>query len=297
MTIRPRSAAAIGVTTGVFLLYVLTLSPSAAMWDAGEYLAAARSLGIPHQPGNPLYVLIGHVAGMLPLSPSYAVRVNLLAAFCSAVTAGLWFLCAERLLRDRIDREGPRLAAAALAALLGATAFTVWNQSVVMEKVYPIALVALALTSYLVLRWLDTEPGRQSDRLLVLITYLIGLGYAVHPAGLLTAPSVAAAVTVHRPRTLLRWRFIALLAGALVFGASPFAVLPIRAAYQPFINESAVSACEHGTIEARCTFSAETARRLAATILREQYGGNPVAIRRAPFVAQVEMFWLYFKWQ
>src|SRR5213075_1121732 len=49
--------------------------------------------------------------------------------------------------------------------------------------------------------------------------------------------------------------------------------------------------------EVRCTFSAETARRLVGTIQREQYGGNPVAIRRAPFVAQVEMFWLYFKWQ
>src|SRR5213075_1558480 len=131
----------------------------------------------------------------------------------------------------------------------------------------------LALTSYLVLRWLDTAPGRQADRLLVLIAYLVGLGYAVHPAGLLTVPSVAAAVTVHRPRTLLRGRFIGLLAGALLVGASPFAVLPIRAAYQPFINESAVSACENGRLEVGCTFSAETARRLVGTIQREQYGG------------------------
>ena len=297
MTNRDRYLAAAGTTAAVLALYLVTLSPSAAMWDAGEYIAAVKSLGVPHQPGNPLFILIGHVAGLLPMSPDYAVRINLLAALASAVTAGLWFLCAERALRDSIDDGGLRLAASAGAALLGATAFTVWNQSVVMEKVYPLALVTLALTSWLLFVWLDRHEGRASDRLLVLIAYVIGLGYAIHPAGLLTGPAVAAAVAVKRPRTLLRWKLIAVLAAAFVGGASPFAVLPIRAAYQPFINESAVSACENGKLEARCTLSAETARRLAGTIQREQYGGNAVAVRRAPFSAQVQMFWLYFKWQ
>src|SRR5207249_10776338 len=76
-----------------------------------------------------------------------------------------------------------------------------------------------------------------------------------------------------------------------------FAVLPLRAAHQPFINESAISACENGTIEARCTFSKETARRLVGAIQREQYGGNPIMVRRAEFSAQLQMLWLYFKWQ
>ena len=132
------------VTAAVFLLYLLTLSPSAAMWDAGEYIAAVKSLGVPHQPGNPLFVLIGHVAGMVPLSSNYAVRINILAALGSAIAGGLWFLCAERVLRERIASNRTRLAAAAVAALLGATAFTVWNQSVVMEKVYPVSLAGLA---------------------------------------------------------------------------------------------------------------------------------------------------------
>jgi len=296
MTIRSRSVA-LAVTVAVFGLYLLTLSPSTAMWDAGEYIAAAKSLGIPHQPGNPLYGLVSHAFGLLPFSTNYAVRVNVLAALCSAITAGLWFLCAERLFRPRIASDVARNSAAALAAFLGATAFTVWNQSVVMEKVYPLALVALALTSWLMLRWLDLEPGREADRLLVLMAYVVGLAYAIHPAGLLTAPSVGIAILARRPRTLLRWRLLGVVAAAAAFGASVFAVLPLRAAHQPYINESAVSACENGTLEAHCTFSGETARRLVGTIQREQYGGNPVAERRAPFVAQVEMFWLYFKWQ
>jgi hypothetical protein len=297
MTTRLRYLSAAAVSAVVFVIYRLTLAPATAMWDAGEYIAAAKSLGIPHQPGNPMFVLIGRAFGLLPLSSSYDVRINLLAALAGALTAGFWFLCAERLLRHKIEAVAGRLMAAAGTALLGAAAFTVWNQSVVMEKVYPLALLGLAVISWLVLEWLDTAEGRASDRVLVLITYLVGLTYAVHPAGLLTAPAVALAVATHRPRTLTRWRLMALLPIAFLFGTSPFAMMPIRAAHQPYINESAVSACETGTIAARCTFSKETARRLIGTINREQYGGNAVLARRGPFVAQVQMYWLYFKWQ
>lgn len=298
---RVRWLAAAGLTVSVFLLYLATLSPGVAMWDAGEYVAAAASLGIPHPPGNPLFILIAHVAGLIPFSDVYAVRINVLAAAASAVAAGFWFLCAERLLRTILPRDAHRLVAAASASLLGATAFTVWNQSVVMEKVYPISLAALALTSWLVLVWLDSASLRgeekRADRVLILIAYLTGLAYAIHPAGLLTAPATAVAVLAHRPATIRRWRLMAILGAAFFVGTSPFAVLPIRAAHQPYVNEGAASACEDGTIAAACTFSAETAGRLKAMIEREQYGGNAVIKRRGPLSAQFGMFWLYFRWQ
>ena len=294
---RNRYLAAAGVTLSVFIIYLLTLSPSVAMWDAGEYLAAVKSLGIPHQPANPLFVLIANVAGMLPLSDVYAIRINVLAAFASAITAGFWFLCAERVLRDRIERDWERLAAAAAAALLGATAFTVWNQSVAMEKVYPIALTGLAIVSWLVLLWFDAPEEKRQDRLLVLIAYLTGLIYAVHPAGLLTAPATATAVLAHRPRAFLRWKLQLVLIGAFFFGTSPFAFLPIRSAHEPAVNVSAVSACEGRGIAVGCTLSTETARRLKGVIQREQYPPNPMTVRRAPFTAQLEQYWMYFSWQ
>ena len=39
----------------VFLLYFITIAPSAWMWDTGEYIAAAKILGLPHPPGNPFF--------------------------------------------------------------------------------------------------------------------------------------------------------------------------------------------------------------------------------------------------
>ncbi len=65
---RPPYAAAVGVTALVLLGYMLTLAPTVTFWDAGEFIAAAKTLGIPHPPGTPLFVMIAHVwALLLPL--------------------------------------------------------------------------------------------------------------------------------------------------------------------------------------------------------------------------------------
>ena len=76
---------AVGMGVLVLLLYLITLAPSTAMWDTSEYIAAAYTLGLPHPPGNPLFVLIGRVFCILPIAPTVAARINLLAAICSAV--------------------------------------------------------------------------------------------------------------------------------------------------------------------------------------------------------------------
>ncbi|HEX6575092.1 MAG TPA: DUF2723 domain-containing protein, partial [Gemmatimonadaceae bacterium] len=125
----------------VFILYYITLSPSAWMWDTGEYMAASKVLGLPHPPGNPFFMLVAHVFGELPLPGGYAQRINTMAAVASAVSAGFWFLVTERILSGWLPRSWQRLTGAALATLIGATAFTVWNQSVVNEKVYTMTLL------------------------------------------------------------------------------------------------------------------------------------------------------------
>src|SRR6185503_3865974 len=179
MTTRLRWYSAGALSALVFAVYRITLSPATSMWDAGEYIATAKSMGIPHPPGNPMYTLIAHAFGLIPLSASYDIRINTLAALASAITAGFWFLVAERVLRDKIENSAARIMAAAGASLFGAGAFTVWNQSVSMEKVYPLALLGLAITSWLTLKWIDEPEGRTSDRLLVLALYLVGLTYAI----------------------------------------------------------------------------------------------------------------------
>src|SRR5918911_1400214 len=219
---QPSYRAAALASALIFILYVLTLAPSTAMWDTSEYIAAAYTLGLPHPPGNPFFVLIGRVFTLLPIAPTIAARVNVLAAICSALSAGMWFLVTERVLVSWFSRRWQRIVGGVTAAVIGAAAFTVWNQSVVNEKVYTVSLFGLALVSWLTVRWCDDPDGPRADRILVLIAYLLGLGYANHMAGMLPLPAVAAAVLRVRPRTILRWQLLLACAGALLLGMTPF---------------------------------------------------------------------------
>src|SRR5258708_11491889 len=205
---RPSYIAAAIVSLAVLVLYLLTLAPNTAMWDTSEYIAAAYPLGLPHPPGNPLFVLIGRVFSIIPIAGSIATRVNILAALCSAVSAGMWFLITERVLVGWFPERWQRIVVGALAALIRATAFTVWHQSVLNEKVYTVSLVGLAVISWLMIRWSDEPDGRYADRTLVLVAYLLGLGYANHMAGMLARPAATPAVIVRPPHTLLRSKLI-----------------------------------------------------------------------------------------
>jgi hypothetical protein len=293
---RPSYLAAAATTAAVFVLYLLTLAPTTAMWDTSEYITAAYTLGLPHPPGNPLFVLIGRVFAILPIATTVALRINVLAAVCSAVSAGMWFLITERVLVGWFAERWKRILGGALAALIGATAFTVWNQSVVNEKVYTVSLLGIAIISWLMIRWSDDPDGRKADRLLVLVAYLCGLGYANHMAGMLVAPAAGLAVLVVRWRTILRWRLLLACAAALLFGITPFAMQPIRAAHFPALNEGEPTACRNG-LQVRCTFSKGTYDAFMYNFNRGQYGKPQLTERQAPFSAQIGMWWLYFKWQ
>ena len=293
---RPSYLAAAIASTAVLLLYLITLGPSTAMWDTSEYIAAAYIVGLPHPPGNPFFVLLGRVFSILPIAPTVAARVNLLAAMCAAVSAGMWFLITERVLVSWLAERWQRIAGGALAALIGATAFTVWSQAVVNEKVYTVALVGVALVAWFTVRWCDEPDSPKADKLLILIAYLLGLGYANHMAGFLAAPSVGIAVLIRRPATLIRWRLLLACAGAVALGVTPFATQPIRSAYFPVINEGETTGCRT-EIGWKCTFSKETWRAFKYNFDREQYAKPSVFERQVPFTAQVGMWWMYFKWQ
>jgi hypothetical protein len=83
-TARIRIAWAVLVFIVSLTVYTLTLAPTVTLVDSGELIVAASSLGVAHPPGFPLYVVLAHLATLVPIG-SVAVRVN----FASAIFAAL----------------------------------------------------------------------------------------------------------------------------------------------------------------------------------------------------------------
>jgi len=188
-TPRPPYRAAIAVTLAVLAGYLLTLAPSVTFWDAGEFIAAARVLGVPHPPGTPLFVMIAHVWALLAPIGEYAARTNLLSALLSAAGAGCFFLVAHESLRAFEPRL--RLAGAVAGALLGAFTFTNWQNSNETE-VYAIATFTIAAMSWSAMLWRRrrSEPG--AGRLLLLVVYFAGVSIGNHLLALLAGPAIVA---------------------------------------------------------------------------------------------------------
>jgi hypothetical protein len=316
----------------VFLIYLATLAPTTAFWDTSEYIAAAKVLGIPHPPGNPLFVILAHSFGLLPLAASYAVRINLFAAVTSAAAAGFWFLVAERWLRGIVAQRWARYAAAFAGVLVGATSWTVWNQSTVNEKVYTLSLLSMALVLWLVVRWGDDAPGTHRDRWLVLIAYVLALTSTNHMMGVLALPALAVYVLWTDWRTVLRpWAIVTFYALLLAVSGEWIAMLhggPLggililltigvlgyalwKSPRDPLVYLGLVAviagiSLNYFWLPMRAAQFPPInegepvgflSQALQDVLNRVQYGKPPLSQRQATFTAQLANFWQYFSWQ
>jgi len=172
----------------VLVGYVITLAPTVTLWDAGEFITAAKVLGVPHPPGTPLFVLLGNVWGGIIRVDGYAWRLNLMSACFSAAGAGCLFLVAQRLLAG----AAPWLSSggAAAAAILSAFAFTEWQNSNETE-VYAVATFSIAAICWLCLRWRDVRGTPRALHILLLIIYIAALSIGNHLLALLVGPAVS----------------------------------------------------------------------------------------------------------
>jgi hypothetical protein len=310
---RPPYLAAALAAAGVFVLYVITLAPTTAFWDTSEYIATATIMGIPHPPGNPLFVVLARAWDLLltPLGLSTAVRINLFSALMGALAHGCWFLLADRILSFYSTDRVFRLIGASAAVIVSATAFTVWNQSNVNEKVYTVTLFTIALLSWLAFRWRDHLGEGKDDNLILLMIFILALSVGNHLMAFLAAPALLAYILIVAPRTLLNWKLYATGIFIALLGLSIHLYLPIRAGLDPVINE-ADPTCETvgSAIVSVATMGRAGCPDLSAALRRQQYDKpsmlkNPIAYSQGYDVprdagligAQMANYGQYFDWQ
>ena len=187
-----------GIAAALFVLaeviYLMTMAPTLSFWDCGEFIATAYTLGVPHPPGAPFFLLVGRLFSMIPFFEDIGARVNLLSTLSASATVALTYLIIVRLI-VMYRKTGPgswdtleKLSAyggAAVGALSLAFSDSFWFNAVETE-VYAPSLFFTALAVWFIVRWYDEEHEEGSERWLMAAMYVIGLSIGVHLLSLLT---------------------------------------------------------------------------------------------------------------
>lgn len=159
------------------VVYLATLAPGATLWDSGEFLAAIRTLGVPHPPGTPLFVFGARAWAALLGGVPFTLAVNAFSAVSAAATAAImaWLLA----------RWTGSASAAIAGAVVGGTMAAVWQGATEAEVYAPAALaVALALVAA------EHAGVRWSLRHRTVIAAVFGLAVPLHISVLVAGPAV-----------------------------------------------------------------------------------------------------------
>jgi len=194
----------------VLIVYVLTMAPTVTFWDAGEFIAASYTLGVPHPPGTPLFVLLGRILAILPLPMEIAARLNFVSVLCGSLSALLIFLIAVKILEAMVtdsEKPGARLVingGAFVCAIIPPFLFTVWSNSTEFE-VYSIATTTILFCSWLMIYMGSLKDSRRIKNILLLVIYIVSLSIANHLIVLLVSPAVIIYTMLHDRRNWKYW--------------------------------------------------------------------------------------------
>ncbi len=182
-----------------FIVYLLTLEPTASWWDCGEYISTAYKLQVGHPPGAPTFQLIGRFFSLWAFGDTsrVALMVNVMSAFSSGLTILFLFWTITLLARKLVKTEnGYTLNQVVIllgSGFVGAMAYTFSDSfwfSAVEGEVYAMSSAFTAITFWIILKWEEVADEKHSLRWLILIAFLIGLTVGVHLLNLLTIPAI-----------------------------------------------------------------------------------------------------------
>ena len=248
------------------------MAPTVTFVDSGELIVAAHFLGVAHPPGFPLYIVLAHLASLVPIG-NIAQRIHFASALFAALAAALITLVtaelitahayaqAQRKLKRKRERHAKKvlpssspsfitLAPALAAGLLVAFSRTLWSYATIAE-VYTLNALLITVVFWLMVNWRRKIIGddrataskrppviRDHDWLLYVAAAVFGLALGVHHVTVaLMLPALALLVwATQGPRFFASRRL--LYAAILSFAAliAVYSYLPISASRAPIIN-------------------------------------------------------------
>ncbi len=249
--------------------YISTAAPDLTFWDASELITAAHTLGIPHAPGTPVWVLFGKLAVWVFSQATPPRAVTLLSVWAAALTGGASAWLAARWIGGR---------GAVVAAVIAGTTYSIWLNATETE-VYSVALLASVLMLFAG-EWAGRHDASDDQRRRgrAIIAFIVGLSVPLHLSVLVALPAaIAFAWRGVRPtrNDVLSWFALAAL------GFSAVALLPIFSSHGPALDSG------HPV----------TLRSLIAVLRREQFQVAGLWPRMAPLWLQLANVFEWADWQ
>jgi hypothetical protein len=311
-------------------LYIRTMAVSASFWDAGEFIASAYILGVPHSPGTPLYILMGKVFTLLPIPISIAQKVNFLSTLCGALGVLFAYILIVKFL-DYVSGKSTnseqsliKVAGGLVGALFLACSETYWINAIEAE-VYAMSCLLMGFMTWLGIKWSENPASHKATLLIYLLFYLLALSVGFHLGTILAFSGIFFFVWLTANKPFSNFEFLIACIGVGIFVADAtlyregqatlvmlFIYLGIVAwlfnSKSPFaavcsglfilgLSVHLFMLIRSGHNPSIDEGSPDTWRSLYFALRREQYPPMNVFARKAAFSFQIQHFSNYFQSQ
>lgn len=229
------------------IVYILTLEPSASFWDSGEFIASAYKLQVVHQPGAPLYLMLGKFFSLLAGNDTSKVAfwINMCSAVASAATILFLFWTITALAKKVIINKNQNISSWQMisimgSGLVGALAYTFSDSfwfSAVEAEVYALSSLCTAVVFWAILKWDQHADEPNSDKWLVFIAYIMGLSIGVHLLNLLAIPAIALVYYFRRSKNITSsGTLLALFVGIVILAFIQYGIVQYSIKYAAYAD-------------------------------------------------------------
>jgi hypothetical protein len=218
------------------ITYLLTIEPTASLWDCGEFIASAFKLEVGHPPGNPVFMVLARFFALFAGGDvsKVAAMVNTMSALASAFTILFLFwtithLARKILLKDENHLSSGRITAVIASGVVGAMAYTFSDSfwfSAVEGEVYATSSLFTAVVFWAILKWEDVAHEKYSNRWIILIAFLMGLSIGVHLLNLLAIPAIVMVYYFKKFDFSLKGLLISLAFSVILLALLMYGIIP-----------------------------------------------------------------------
>ncbi|WP_258098181.1 glycosyltransferase family 117 protein [Marinoscillum pacificum] len=199
-----------------FVTYLITLEPTASLWDCSETIAAAYKLQVPHTPGTPLTLLFGRLFSMLAFGEvnNAAWCINMMSGFFSALAVGFTFLVIWYFGSQFVQLKSVLLIGGLVGSFMLTFSDSFWFSAVEAETYGPSVFFMVLLI------WLSLKPGslreKEKSNRMLLFSYLLGLSYCIHPMCILILPVCVILWRSEQQRTWWQFTLSFIIGGVII---------------------------------------------------------------------------------